>query len=402
MPFQQPAWLQIDMSTQKRSRLDWLVASRGYAMYGIFLGHALTSLGFEHGHHGHDHWLLHFIGRYLDTMFIPFFVLIIGAFYSRTGSSFFDYAKLKFGQRMLPVYLYLLLVIPFYFIFPVGGGTGWDSMARIPMYLFGIPWLNWPSWFLIALFVAEIFYYFIQPRFKQPRQALTLALLLYSFGWFFNYYKFEYPSLFIIGMVWMLHTCPLFLSLFLVGSLLRKQLIKMSSWPVHKVALLGLAATSVLVVAVELNAYPMLPEGHGLRDFIPNDRITNFAGQYGLYFCFLFASIAGPIAFTCLCRLAPASQFIRLCGDYSLVLLGLNGIFMNVLNVRLLGLFAHTTESDVLLLAYCMLLALASLAACLGLAMVLDKYLPQLCGKPMLKGPILPALYNKPKPKTAT
>src|SRR5690554_2111485 len=323
------------MSTQKRSRLDWLVASRGYAMYGIFLGHILTSLGFDHGHHAHDHPLLHFIGRYLDPMLIPFFVLVIGAFYSRTGSGFLDYAKLKFGQRMLPVYLYLLLVIPFCFIFPVGGGTGWDSMARIPMYLFGIPWLNWPSWFLIALFVAEIAYYFIQPRFNKPRQILLLALGLYTVGWLFNYYKFDYPSLFIIGMVWMIHACPLFLSLFLVGSLLKKHLIKMTQWPAYKVLLLAAAASIVLVLSVESNTYPMLPVGHGLRDFIPNDRITNFVGQYGQYIWFILASIAGPITFLCFCRLAPVSRFMRLCGDYSLILLGLNGIFMNVLNVRL-------------------------------------------------------------------
>lgn len=390
------------MSTQKRSRLDWLVASRGYAMYGIFLGHILTSLGFDHGHHAHDHPLLHFIGRYLDPMLIPFFVLIIGAFYSRTGSGFADYAKLKFGQRMLPVYLYLLLVIPFYFIFPVGGGSGWDSVARIPMYLLGIPWLNWPSWFLIALFVAEILHYFIQPRFKKPRQVLLLALTLFTLGWLFNYYKFEHPTLFFLGMIWMIHACPLFLSLLLLGSLLKKQLIKMTQWPVHKVLLLGIAATSILVLAVELNTYPMLPKEHGLHNFVPNDRIANMFGQYGQYLWFLLAVIAGPIAFTCFCRLAPVNRFIRSCGDYSLVLLGLNGIFLNVLNVRLVGLFSHTTESDALLLAYCMLLAFASLAACLGLAMVLDKYLPQLCGKPMLKGPILPALYNKPKTKKAT
>lgn len=156
-----------------------------------------------------------------------------------------------------------------------------------------------------------------------------------------------------------------------------------------------LVSFSALLLAVSFNSYPSLPADHWLSTFIPPDRISNFHGQYGNLFFFLMASISGPITFLCFCRLAPVTQLLRQCGDYSLVLIGLNGIFFNVLNRPIIGLFANSTDSDILLLIYCSLVGFLSLLFSLQLAKLLDRLFPQLLGKPMLSGPILPALYRK-------
>lgn len=383
------------MSKAKTSKLDWLVAARGWAMLGVFIGHTLVSLGFEYGHHDHAHWLLKPLGRVFDPMVITFFILIIGAFYQHTPKPYSRYIALKFSQRLLPVFFYALLTIPFYFLLPPPNTTALEAISKAPFYLLGIPWLNWPSWFLIALFMAELFYFFVFPISKSKRNSLLLAFALVSVGWAFNYYKFEHPTLFILGMIWMAHSIPLFLAIFLVGAVSKKTILKMSHWPYQKVVLVFIASLILLGMSIAFNRFPSLPDDHWLQPFIAPDRISNFAGQYGNYFWFLLASTAGPLAFMCFCRLAPVTRFMRLCGDYSLILIGLNGLFMNILNRPLVGLFAQQTDSDVLLLLYCSLLGLGSLAVSLYCAIALDKLFPQLCGKPMLSGPILPALYRK-------
>lgn len=383
------------MTRTKTSKLDWLIAARGWAMLGIFIGHTLVSLGFEHGHHEHEHWLLKPIGRIFDPMVITFFILIIGAFYQHSPKPLSSYIKLKFSQRLLPVFFYALLTIPFYFLLPPLNSTAIEAISKVPLYLLGIPWLNWPSWFLIALFIAELFYFFIFPISKSQRKGLLLALILFTAGWAFNYYKFDSPVIFILGMIWMLHSIPLFLAVFLVGAASKKIILKMSNWPHYKTFSIFLVSFTLLITGTELNQFPSLPKDFWLHSFIPPDRISIMMGQYGNFMFFLLSSLAGSIAFLCFCRLAPVTRFIRLCGDYSLILIGLNGVFLNILNRPLVGLFAHHTDSDLMLLALCSLLGTASLAVCLVFAVWLDKLFPQLCGKPMLKGPILPALYRK-------
>ncbi len=378
------------MNKPKQSKLDWLVAARGYAMLGVFFGHVVMSLGREHGKYEQ----LLGLGRFIDLSVIPFFVLLTGAFYQRSGNGFWDYSKLKFGQRMLPVYLYLLLIIPFYFILPPYE-TAMDSLKFMPAYLLGIPWLSWPSWFLIALFMSELLFYFIFPYANSKKNIIILALLCWTLGWAFNYYKFNSPEAFMLGMVWMVHACLPFCALLLVGLLTRRTLLKMANWPSSKVLGLGFLAATICWFATEFNTFPRLPDGHFLSGFVPTDMLTTFAGQYGNYFYAMISILAGVTALICFCRLMPVNRFMRACGDYSLVLLGLNGIFQNIFNIHLTAWIAKYFDETLELAAMAMLLALISMAICLPIAMALDKYLPQLCGKPMLKGPILPALYRK-------
>ena len=378
------------MSKKKHSSLDWLVAARGYAMFGVFAGHVIMSFSYEHGYHQ-----LNAIGQYFDPTVIPFFVFLTGAFYSRSGNGFADYARLKFGQRILPVYFYLLLVIPFYFLLPLPEKTAWDSLRFAPMYLLGIPWLSWPSWFLVALFSAELLYYFIQPHASSRWRALLFALVCYTLGWLYNHYKFDSPAVFMLGMIWMIHACLPFCALFLLGQIARPYLLRMGRWPAHQVLLTGVLAAVVCWLGVENNSFRSLPENSALSRFIPDDMISNFSGQYGHYLWFVFSSLGGVVALTCLCRLIPVNRFMRACGDHSLVLLGLNGIFQNVLNYRITGLLASLHDSVSWLLLSSVLLAAVSMALCLPVAIVLEKYLPQLTGRPMLKGPLLPALYHK-------
>lgn len=381
------------MNNKKKNSLDWLVAARGYAMYGIFLGHVMVS----YNNNGHYKSLV-LIGQFLEPMVVPFFPILTGAFLSRGTTSFGAYARLKFSQRMFPVYFYLLLIIPFYILFPLPDKTSMDSLKWSALYLVGIPLLSWSSWFLVALFTSEMVYYFIQPLAKGTAATIALALGCYSIGWIYHYYAFDMPVIVsMLGMMWMLQASMVFCAFFLVGAMLKPYLLKMSRLPLWQVGLLGIASSALMIVSGLNNSFKKPPEGSFFSQFIGGEMVVIATGQYGHYVWFILSVLSSLIALLCFSRLMPVTRFIRSCGDHSLVLLGLNGIFLSVLNVHITAWFAPPADNLIYTLSYAIIVSVVSLVICLPIAIALEKYFPQLTGRPMLVGPLLPALYKKKK-----
>ena len=383
------------MHKKKGGSLDWLVAARGYAMFGVFLGH-LIDCYYDHDAYEQIIPTMKVVGQLLEPTFVPFFAILTGAFYSRGTSHYPAYVKLKFSQRIFPVYFYLLLVLPFYFIFPDPEKPLQETLTWGLGYLVGVPWLSWPSWFLVALFTSEMVYFFIQPHAKGKYRIWGLALACYTVGWGYNHFVFNYPGkIGLIGMFWMLHTSMLFCAFFLVGAWVKPYLIRMSRWPDWKVWLLALIAVVVMYPAATFNDISPPPEGSLYALFFKRPMAVISVGVYGHYILFMLSTLGGAAVLLCISRLLPATKFMRLCGDQSLVLLGLNGIFMNVLNRYLVEMFRPPEGSVVWALAYAFVVAAVTFALCLPVAIWISKYFPQLTGRPMLAGPILPALYKK-------
>ncbi|CAA0082642.1 Uncharacterised protein [BD1-7 clade bacterium] len=374
---------------KKKSSLDWLVASRGYAMFGVFLGHLMISYRIDA-----DMTSLITVGRFLEPTFVPFFVMLTGAFYQRGKNRFRSYAWLKFSQRMIPFYFYLLLVLPFHFILMPEA----DTLKWLPMYVVAVPYLSWPTWFLAALFISEIIYFFLQPFGKSKPEIILLALTCYTLGWLYNHYIFELPPMAsLIGLVSMLHASLVFCGFFFVGMLSKPFIMRFSRWPTYKVALLGCTCLALMTPGVLLNSFTVPPEGH-YRALFSQEMVIISAGQYGNYFWFLSSTLFGAGTLLCISRLIPVTAIMRTCGDQSLLLLGLNAIFHGVLNSYIVEYFPPPANTLLWTLPYTLVLAMVSMLICLPVAIILSHYLPQLTGRPMLSGPWLPAIYRKPAP----
>lgn len=381
----------VVMANKKNHALDWLVAARGYAMYGVFLGHLMVSYINDGNYKS-----LVFAGQFLEPMFVPFFAILTGAFYSRGNASFRAYARLKFGQRLYPVYFYGVLIIPFYLLFPLPEKNALDSLKWGVLYLAGIPLLSWPSWFLVALFTSEMMYFFIQPLVKNRFQTFLLALACYTIGWIYNHYVFDMPPLVgMLGMMWMLQAGMVFCAFFLVGALIKPWLLQLTHWPWWKTCLSGFIACGTMILAVMNNSFRKPPEGSFFSQFIGGEMIVISTGQYGHYLWFVLSTLGAACTLVCISRLLPVTRWMRACGDHSLVLLGLNGIFLGVLNVHITAIFVPPADTLFYTMGYAVIISAISMFACLPVAILLEKYLPQLTGRPMLAGPLLPALYKK-------
>lgn len=371
----------------KAKGLDELVAARGYAMLGIFVGHVLLAY-FMAGNK-----TLLFLTKWMQIAFIPFFIFLTGAFYAKPPQAFKSFVWLRLCQRIVPVFFYLLLVIPF--ILLVSKHGFYHDIGRwLPLYLLGIPMLSWPSWFLVALFTSELFYFFLVGKFKSKQTLVLLALLFYLIAWAGNTYKLQLPVwVDSFSMIGMLQAVPFFLMCFLLGAAFKKSVLNMRKWSKTKLLIVFVVSQLLTFAAVYLNSSFPRPEVWSLRQYLSEDMPMIFIGQYGHGLWFLLSCVAGIMAFLTACYLLPALKIVKAMGDYSLILLGLNGIFHQVLNglmVKQLPLPENTWYWG---LVYALLLGFLQLLISVWVAKSLQHYLPQLVGKPMLKGPVLPAIY---------
>jgi hypothetical protein len=381
--------MKVVMKKKKTSVLDWLIAARGYAMFGVFLGHVMIAYILA----GYSSLIE--VGKFLEPVFVPFFVILVGAFHSPSRSSFRDFVVFKAYQRLFPVYFYTVLVIPFLLFLTIRGNSLVPDWNWLWAYVFAVPVFSWPAWFLVALFSSELLYYFILPRVHSKRDKLILAAILFIVGWVFNWAVNQTAvALSYVVMLWMVHAVLLFCSLFLLGSVLRRQIINMSYRSRSSTALLFVFALSGLIVSANNNSFASLPQG-SFRMLFDQNMVVISIGQYGELLPFFGSIIFGALALLCFCRLMPMIGVMRIIGEQSLVLLGLNCLFHAVFN-RFIVRYFHPAEDQLAwVMLYAFTASVLSIALCLPVALLLQRYLPQLTGKPMLKGPVLPALYRK-------
>jgi hypothetical protein len=377
------------MAKGKSVGLDWLISARGYAMLCIYVGHVML------GYYGHGLKGGVEIGRFLQVGVIPFYIVLVGAFYQKQQLSFFSKLWFKFCQRIVPVYFFTALVIPFIVIF--SETSFYTSVLRwLPYYLLGIPLISWPTWFLIALFTSELFYARILSWFKKPAALVVGFVIFYSLGWLLNDYKLSQPpwveSILLLGMF---QAVPVFIAFMLLGAGLKKTILQMSRWSTGKVWLMLIAAYIPTLLAVSMNIEFADNEGKGLRQYLADDMPLMFIGQYGHYLWFLVSSVFGVFGFLALSRLLPSFRLFKEIGEHSLAIFCLNSIFHQVLNLKVAGWLRLPEDLWYWHLSYGVVFGLLQIILALLLAKWLNHYLPQLIGKPMLSGPILPALYRK-------
>ena len=106
---------------------------------------------------------------------------------------------------------------------------------------------------------------------------------------------------------------------------------------------------------------------------------------------FAITAVAGSLAVIGLARLLPGWNLVLSTGRYTLILLGLNEIYFNSLNRVLAGVL-QIPPSTPQILFWCTLVTFGSMAVCAPLVWLLDRYVPQLVGRPRAKGPLLPSL----------
>jgi fucose 4-O-acetylase-like acetyltransferase len=113
---------------------------------------------------------------------------------------------------------------------------------------------------------------------------------------------------------------------------------------------------------------------------------------------FTITAISGTLALLLTASLIPAIKPVNFVGRNTLILLGMNGLFHTFLNLHVLTKIQNL-ESPWIITLISLSLSITTIVLSTPVILFLNRYLPQLVGKPQVEGPLLPALIQNEVPK---
>ena len=359
-----------------KSRYAWVDIAKALGIFLVFYGHLVEQVY-------HDGVLKAFYQfKFIYAFHMPLFFFIAGFFW-RPFAKISDQIKKLVLRRLIPVFAFAVFLLPLWCIhyWNFSGEVQWGNFIyQTKSYLLGLPYLNFPVWFLVCLFTCEVYASLILPK-------LRSRLLVFLFG----------AGIFFIGLVMYQH----------MPAMVRIFRVPQHSWYVYASIVplgfyaMGYALFPRICPLVQLHhriLYPvcLLALGILLLTYKMNDPGEYFyvminCATTGKILPFASSAFAGIIFLLSLSAIAPRSSILLFTGRHTLPLLGINGIFYHFVNERLVALWLpENTYFSITL--YCTFLSLLSLAVSLPIAAMLDHFVPQLMGKSNMDGPLLPNL----------
>ena len=127
----------------------------------------------------------------------------------------------------------------------------------------------------------------------------------------------------------------------------------------------------------------------GPFNFSAYNAVVILFASHGHFIWFIVSAIAGIFMVLFLARITPSQKTIIWMGQNTLILMCLNGIFYHYINYRVADWFlSNFSGSFWPVLGIGCLMTLMSLAVCMPLIYLFNKFVPQLVGKPKRNGPL--------------
>ena len=182
--------------------------------------------------------------------------------------------------------------------------------------------------------------------------------------------------------VFFVRECVLLYAFYLMGLLLRRADLFDQLSTSARVALF-VVSSAVLLSTFNLNPLP--------TDLMPVVLIN--LSQHGNPYYFAVTAVAGCFATVGLALFTPEWSWVAWVGRRTLLFMGCNGFFFAFVNRPLANAMKDTVaDSHPIVFAYMMLFTVISMAISVPVVALLDRYVPQLVGRPKEEGPLLPRL----------
>lgn len=366
------------------SRIAWLDVARFLGMFLIYYGHVVESV-YQAGNEAA-------FGQYklVYSFHVVLFFVISGYLARDQAGPVLPRLRYLALSRLLPVLFFSLLALPFHlaldsWVMEMLQHRGWGQIGL--SHLRGWPLFNFITWFLVALFVVELFHLAIRPLTRTPVR-LGLSIVLFGVaGWFIALRVTPFQD------VWFVQEAVLLYAWYQLGLALRRSGLLADSAGGRVGAALGLAASAaVLLLTYDLNQGPWKAS-----DWNDDWRVVLInLSIHGNPLWFTVTTAAGCAATLLLARLLPPLSVLTYLGRHTLILMGLNGFFYVFVNEPIIEL-VMPPAATLSVAAYCTAFTAVSLLLCLPLIWLLSQYVPQLVGQPRRSGPLLPALCRAPR-----
>ena len=363
------------------TRLVWVDAVKGLGIFLMFYGHFLQKGVAPDNAAARDQL------RLIYSFHMPLFFVLSGLFY-RGHDDVHRRLRQLVVRRLVPVAFFGVLLSPLWAMSEIKQHLPlWHDAALVGgEYLRGRPTLDWVTWFLVCLFVAELLAMATLRYIQSPIGRTTFGLACIWLGVFFCSHS-DVPAhglAYLIGRTWFFSESIVALGFYAIGAAAYPLLQKLSAQRLQAFVVLALGGT-VVVTTFRLN-HPLAAA------------VMMAAREHGNPFEFALTAFAGTAAMVALGILCSGFDWLRLLGRNALPLLGLNGLFFHYVAPKLSHV-KQVPSSMGLVVGEMFLVTVMSLVACAPLVYLLNRYLPQLVGRPQETGPWLPSLEGPRKPR---
>lgn len=303
---------------------------------------------------------------------------------------FGKYLKQRFFARLLPFIFFtaIFMALPVFFsgdFFNLKLPSVQGYVSGLISTAFGIPMFCVPSWFILMIFSVEMIHYGAFRFLQSNSKILMGAAVFYVVGYWFNL-KFDIFNPLkgrTIGWNYLfLHEAITMYAFYLLGVYLRRKEFLMERVSTN-IAVPGLIVCFlILLFTFKLNNGPF--------NFNYFNSVVIMFSSHGNFFWFPITAIAGSVCVLFLAKIMPPRKTIVWLGQNTLILMCLNGIFYHFINPRAATwVVDRLSGSAWTIFGVGCLTTMVSLAFCIPLIYGFNKLVPQLVGKPRVKGPLI-------------
>lgn len=363
-------------------RIPMLDVARFFGMVLVYYGHIIERfMNLENATAAAQY-------KFIYSFHMPFFFLLAG--FTMAPDKLIlpvgKFLKKIAASRLIPYFLFTAVVgvaslfIPGWFVVvDVTNAAGY--LKGVVSTLLGFPVFNIPLWFMACLVSVEIIHFAVG-RFLTTSPRILLAAVAFYFGGFFLTQK---VNLLAGATYWFMHEAVVVYAFYLVGVLMRRESILLGGQRRWRL-LLASAVTLIFVIFTwNLNEGPfqliqavvIVLSGHGNIVFFP------------------LTALAGSLFLLLVARMAGANRFFMFMGENALILFCLNGVFYHFANGPFADWCVKTFPGNWwAVTAAGVAFTVLTMGACIPVILLLNKWVPQLVGKPQKSGPILPRLVR--------
>jgi acyltransferase len=356
-------------------RIKWVDTIKALGMFLVFYGHYIEKFAINGDITASNQF------KIIYSFHMPLFFIISG-FFAKKISYRSEHIRKIFLSRIIPVFSFAVISFPFWLIFnkiTYGDFLIIGTIYKGLYYIGGFPEYNIVTWFLICLFTAEL----ILTLLGLLNNNLKVINLFTGLIFIISGYFITKHNLFVSGFTrvnlnfWYIHESLIAIGFYLTGNWIYPLIIKLESnkkW----VMLLITLIISILFVMSQI--------------LIKNtDVVFMIISQHGDFFPFIIHSLLGALMVICIATLITPNKVMDYIGSNTIILLGLNGIFLQFVNSYIAKLTLFDNSWWFLTLNGILTTSI-SLLICYPIVLIINKYLPQLFGNPFKNGPLLKSL----------
>ena len=374
-------------SELKTNRILVIDIARFYAIALVFYGHFIEELMLLKNPAAASQY------KFIYSFHMVLFIVLAG-YVAKEGDVEWGVGKFlkhRFFSRFLPfIFFTLLMMVPpiffdgkfFGLVLPSVEGYTKGLVSTV----FGLPSFCIPSWFLLLIIGVELVHYGAFRFLKNSNvKILIAAVVFYVVGYLLNLKLDIFNPLKgrIVGWNYLfIHEAIALYSFYLMGIYLRRKRIF-----VDQVSTKVLVPGAVVAFLIVLFTYQL---NNGPFNFHVYNYVVILFSSHGHMLLFPLTAIAGCALILLIAGMTRTQKTIVWLGQNTLILMCLNGIFYHYINPPTANwVLVKLPNSALSIFGVGCVMTVASLALCIPLIFVFTKFVPQLVGKPKLKGPLL-------------